>query len=99
MLFFIYNFGLDKTDDRINCLIRMESFKITHEGKEYNITPSLHKGFYDIELGAISAMLAKDTNGEWAFHLDTADTAEVSAAQIGNKIESYLKKQSKKAKY
>ena len=75
----------------------MESFTIRHQGKEYVIIPTLHQGFYNIELGTVSAMLAKDANGDWAFHLDTPDTADISAEQIGERIESFLDERSKKA--
>ncbi len=73
----------------------MENFIIDHEGKDYTITPALHDGFFKVGCGAISAMLTKDANGDWAFHLESSDMVELPASEIGDKIDWYLNEQSK----
>ncbi|HEY0055385.1 MAG TPA: hypothetical protein VGB63_08520 [Pedobacter sp.] len=73
----------------------MESFIINHEGKDYTITPALHEGFFKVGYDTMSGMLAKDSNGEWAFHLESSDMVELPASEIGDKINSYLEEQDK----
>jgi hypothetical protein len=69
----------------------MESFIIIHDGTDYTITPALHDGFFNVAGDTISAMLTKDANGEWVFHLQSSNIVELPASEIGDKIDCYLK--------
>jgi hypothetical protein len=67
----------------------MEVFKVDINRKEFTVTPALHQGFYEITSGSQSGMLTKDSEGKWELLLQSSNAMDISAEELGKKIEEY----------
>ncbi|WP_256009634.1 hypothetical protein [Desertivirga xinjiangensis] len=72
----------------------MKQFKIEVNGLEYQVEPSLHEGFYQLEAESLSGLIGKTAEGDWELSLPSGNAADLPAAEIGAAIERKLKVES-----
>ena len=68
----------------------MKGFSVIIENQEYRIEPGLHPGFFSVSCGGKSSMLAKGIDGVWEYSLETSESLNVSAEQLGKEIEELI---------
>ncbi|HEY1056374.1 MAG TPA: hypothetical protein VGE24_14605 [Emticicia sp.] len=69
----------------------MEAFQVKINDRNFTVVPRLHDNFYSVSYAGRSAMLGKEEDGEWEFSLQSSEDLDVSAREIGEVIEMYLK--------
>ena len=68
----------------------MDSFELTIDGRLFYIETGLHAGFYTVSSEDKSAMLGKNPNGDWEFSLQSSESINLPAQQIGAEIERVI---------